>query len=398
MSTERVFNIQFIMVFAAEMLLQIGLYCIRPIIAPFAVVLGASLALAGLLSGLQSVVSMFVRPICGMVSDKYDKRMLLVASAALLAVSSFGCAFATTPLTIGVFEVTRGIAFTFKSALVIVVATLVTPKDRIGSALGYISLGFTIAGAIGPYISSCLIDSIGYSACYITAGSISLVGAALILAIKIPSSETQKTKSAEHPNAKHEALIQKLIYLPSIPFSLVAGIMGFAYGTPIALLFLIESMGYVDHATLYFAIYTVTVLISRPIGVRLCDRFGLVVAVPAILISLLGAIPLMFNGSDLSICIGAITMGAGQGPAFSILLAECMRGIAPDVMGRASNTFYLVVDLSMGICPLVGSIILDAIGCSAVFIANGIYLLLSLIGCILLVAYRKRRHEASRTR
>ena len=130
----KMWNRNYIQLLLLEVCLQLGLYIIRPVVSSYAVVLGASLAAAGFASGISSGASLVMRPFSGLISDKFNRKKLLVISAAAFLASSIACALTSSLILIDILLVIQGIAFAFKSTLVISLTRSVVPSGKIGRA------------------------------------------------------------------------------------------------------------------------------------------------------------------------------------------------------------------------------------------------------------------------
>lgn len=156
----------------------------------------------------------------------------------------------------------------------------------------------------------------------------------------------------------------------------------------LSLLFLVEERGYIESAFLYFAVYTCAVVVMRIVGGRLGDRKGPIVVIPMIALSLIGSVPLVFSGSVVCLLVGALTMALGQGSAFAVLQAEAVKSALKEEVGKASNTFLIILDLGMFAAPIAGGFVLGAFDCSGLFAANSLCLLAGLIVAIRTIAFR----------
>ena len=185
----------FVLLFCVELFIQIGLYGIRPIVSGYTVSLGGTYALAGFLAGLMSLVSLVARPLCGAVIDRFNRFNLLVATTLVLIVFSAICGMAQSILGIAICESARGVAFTFKSALITAMCTLIIPHERLGWGIGVINLGFTVSGAIGPLLSSFLLVYFDYPSCFFFASGISCVAFLLLLIMKARTSFFNQPKA-----------------------------------------------------------------------------------------------------------------------------------------------------------------------------------------------------------
>ena len=83
MEPARLWNRRFVQLLAIEALLQMGGFITRPIIANYAMDLGASTPLAGFLAGMLATAALVMRPVSGAVSDRLSKKTLLVIASSI---------------------------------------------------------------------------------------------------------------------------------------------------------------------------------------------------------------------------------------------------------------------------------------------------------------------------
>jgi len=402
----------FVLLFCVELFLQIGLYGIRPIVSGYAVSLGATFALAGFLAGLMSLVALIARPLCGAVIDRFDRFKLMLATTLVLVVFSALCGIAQSIPAIAACESVRGVAFTFKSALITAITTLIIPKEKLGWGIGVINLGYTVSGAIGPLLSGFLLTFFDYPTCFFFASGISCVSLIMLVILKTctpmlnkPKANAQETDSASAQTIEEAAdrstantandssplmrALKKLFYLPVLPYSLIGGILAFSYGCMLGLLYLVQDEGYIENASLYFVVFTAFVIVARVAGGRLSDIKGVKIVLPMIVISLVGSIPMILSGSTICLLIFAITMAFGQGPVFGILQADAMKHAPEEELGKVSNTSYIIMDLFMGISPFIGGVVLELFGCAGLFASITVFFAIGLVFTWILF---KRRH------
>ena len=391
MSEAKLWNRDYIQLLALEICLQLGLYITRPVISSYAVVLGATLAAAGVLAGLSNGASLALRPFSGNLSDRFDKKTVLVASTAAFVVSSLGCALTQNLWLIGFFIILQGVAFAFKSALVIGLARMVVSKERTGSAIGWLSIAFTIASALGPTIGSAVGDSVGYSACFLISAVILGIGLALAITFRAPEESKAHNISLEKGKKRTaKDILESMFYLPAVPCSLVDGLANAAQGTNVALIFLIATQEGIDGVALYFVIYAVTCAVSRPASGRLNDKYGAIVVAPMFAMAIVGMVILVFTSSFIGVCISAALMGLGQAPIHSVMQAESVRTAKPEEIGRAANTSYVFPDVGMWLGPAIGGAVMGILGGRAVIIVNVLYLIIGLTIALIWMKSRKK--------
>lgn len=415
MSSERLWSLRFAQILLIESTLQFGMYTTRPIISNYALSLGASMALAGFLAGLLATAALAIRPLSGTVSDRLSKRMLLVISCGLFAASALGCALCHTLWLLGVFLAIQGFAFAFKSTLVVSLTSLIVPKSRIGAGVGFLGVAYTVAGAVGPAVGSAISKSLGYSAVFAVSSAMLFAGFVLAVLLRLPKREGARVGATDAGEAagagagageaadsgasggasaandkvandswarggsRSASGLSKYLHLPTLPLALIAGILMVAQGITSSFILVVGDMRGIEAASTYFLFYSLATLGARPLAGKVSDKHGLRwAAVPTMAIAAAGMFIAASVDSLWGIIVLGIFMGAGHGSAYCAIQAESVRGVPKSQLGRAANTFYIGPDLSMGLGPVAGGMILQSFGTSALFAFNGCFILIAL--------------------
>ena len=395
---------RFAQLFCIELVLQFGLYLVRPIVANYSVELGASVTLAGFFSGLLATTALLMRPFSGRISDALSKKSLLVISSALFTVSAFGCSVFHSLLPIGLLISLQGFAFAFKSTVVVALARLVVPDDMVGRGVGWLGVAYTVSCALGPAAGSCVANAFGYSAAFAVSALLLSIGLVLSVLFREPQrdgvaavsdraragrrlAELASDKAESDCLAKDcccdeecekgvgvsvrkgaEKGLARIFYLPALPYTVVAGLLMATQGTAASFMLLIGDMRGIDGASLYFLVYSLATLGARPLAGRLSDEYGVrKVAVPMLFLAMVAPLALAFSSSMVGIVVAGICMGVGQGSAYSSIQAESVRGVPAGQLGRAANTFYIGPDLGMGMGPVAAGLILQLWGIAPAF-------------------------------
>lgn len=405
MSSERLWSLRFAQILLIESTLQFGMYTTRPIISNYALSLGASMALAGFLAGLLATAALAIRPLSGTVSDRLSKRTLLVISCGLFAASALGCALCHTLWLLGVFLAIQGFAFAFKSTLVVSLTSLIVPKSRIGAGVGFLGVAYTVAGAVGPAVGSAISKSLGYSAVFAVSSAMLFAGFVLAVLLRLPKREGARVGATDAGEAADSGAsggasaaddkvandswarggsrsasgLSKYLHLPTLPLALIAGILMVAQGITSSFILVVGDMRGIEAASSYFLFYSLATLGARPLAGKVSDKHGLRwAAVPTMAIAAAGMFIAASVDSLWGIIVLGIFMGAGHGSAYCAIQAESVRGVPKSQLGRAANTFYIGPDLSMGLGPVAGGMILQSFGTSALFAFNGCFILIAL--------------------
>ena len=371
MQSRKLWNMRFVHLLLIEAVFQFATYLVNPIISQYVILLGSSLAVGGFVAGLVASSALAVRPFTGWIADRLSKTTLLVLAAALFTAAAFGCALAPSVWLLGLCRVVQGVAFALRSAVVVSLVTVVVSHEYLGRAVGWVGVVTTASCAIAPSVAAGLGASVGYTGCFVIAGVLFAVGLALAVLFKLPRSvrtHHQVLQSSRQQERKHSFRLRDFVYVPAVPYSVMAALSGVPHGINVSLLLVVGEARSIAGVSLYFTLYALSALVARPLAGRLCDTrgFGVVLA-PVLLIELGGVVALVLMQSLAAAALAGVLIGIGQGSAYSALQAEAVRGAQVQELGRASNTFYIGPDINMGMSPFIGGFIMQTWGVAAMY-------------------------------
>lgn len=147
--------------------------------------LGVSIRDAGLLITFGAVVLCIGSPLTAWLTSWIERRTLLTAALAILALTNAASAFApdyTSLLVIRLVMLAVGALYTPQAAGT---AALIVPTEKRGSTIAYIFLGWSLAAAIGLPLITLIGSRYGWRAAYGGIGAIGCVSF-LLLAWRLP--------------------------------------------------------------------------------------------------------------------------------------------------------------------------------------------------------------------
>ena len=384
-------NVQFVMIFAIEVLLQLGMYILQPNLSNYLMMLGASVAAAGFIVGLNYGTSLILRFVNGFVCDLFDKKALLVLSCTCFVFASLGISFAVSPAMVGFFRIIQGVAFVVKSSVVVSVASMVVPKKMVGSGVGVMGLGFTIACSVGPAIGDFVGTVYGYRASCAMAVA-SFAGALCVtLAFRAPAASLGSWRNLECGAWKAVKLqigrikLSELLYAPTLPVTVAIFLAFAAQSMMLALTLTFASIQGVPYASIYYIAYAAIAVFSKPLAGRMLDKHGvLFVLTPMSLVSCAAMMLLAFDFSTATLGVAGIMMGLGQGSVWSCLQGEAVRRAPASKTGRSVNMFYIGSDTTQCLAPFCFASLFNSFGSSVCFFVAAICVVLSAISYVLL--------------
>lgn len=397
MRRNKLWNIRFVHLLLVEAVFQFATYLLNPVISSYVVLLGSSLAVGGFVAGLVASAALAMRPFTGWIADKLSKTTLLVLAAALFTVAAFGCAAVSSVFWIGVFRIVQGVAFAFRSAVVVSLASVVVAHDHVGRAVGWVGVVTTVSCAVAPTLAAFMGTTVGYHACFFVSGSLFFVGLVLAVLFKLPKDVRTHHRAAQEQAREAKGRVpagfrlRDFLYLPAIPYSVMAALSGVPHGINVSLMLSVGDARGIPGVSLYFTLYALAALASKPLAGRLCDTKGFhAVFVPVVLV---GVAVLVFMDSLVLAAVAGVLVGVGQGSAYSALQAEAVRGANVEELGRAANTFYIGPDINMGMSPFVGGFVMQTGGVTALYAVCFVLVFCTLL---LFLAIRRRADPTSR--
>ena len=138
-------------------------------------VLGLSASGLGWLFGLQTVTTLTIRPLIGVVSDRAGRRWAIVTGLTVCGAAVLAISVATSLATIvpAVLIYAAGVATT--TAATSAYITDVTRRARYGAAHGVFGTIYDVGDAIGPIAAGLLVAAVGYATMFQVMAGIALV-------------------------------------------------------------------------------------------------------------------------------------------------------------------------------------------------------------------------------
>lgn len=371
-SETRLWNRHFVMLLVISTLINSASQMVVPLVSKYAISLGAPLTIAATISSLMSLAALFLRPVAGMFSDRYNRKKIILASNLLIATCLVLLAVSRNVPMLVAIRLLHGVAFSFNSVALMAFNTVFIPKERLGEGIGWMALGNTVAQALGPNIGIILIDIGGYSLCFMTAAGICLVGILVIMMMPY--------KVIGAPRAERKIDLQNLICLDILPYAAILCLFSAGSGLVSSMLVLVGDERGIANIGLFFTVYSVAMVLIRPVAGKLVDSRGLpAVLYPSILAFGLGFLILGQCSALWLFLIAAVLKAVGQGSGVPGIQSETIKKIGREKAGVVSSTCFIGQDLGNTFGPMLGGVVAEKFGFDILF--SGFALLFVLLSC-----------------
>lgn len=339
---ERLWTRNFIQITISMLFLFIGFYLLLPTLPKYIQKLGGSESEIGFVIGIFTISAVVVRPIIGVLLDRYGRRPFVIGGILFFAVTTYMYDWMTTIVLLVALRIVYGVSWAISTTSVGASVADIIPAKRRGEGMGWYGLAMTVGMAVGPIVGLWVIEQHSFHMLFVLSTILALAALALAFFTKIPS--------PLHDTAGKITILEK----SALPWALVIFFLTFTYGGITSFLPLFtDSIGV--NAGIFFLVYAITLTVTRPLAGKLADHKGeAFVVLPSIGIAMLGLVVLAVSHGALGVIVTAIIYGIGFGSAHPTLQAATIRLAPPARRGIATATFYTAFDLGIGI----GSILL----------------------------------------
>lgn len=312
----------------------------------------ASESKAGILTGIFIIGSLVARLCTGRYIDLIGKKKLIIFGSLLFLVMMMMYIPIQSYIVLLSVRFIQGMAF---GALTTGISTSIISMiaaERRGEGMGYFSLSTTLAAAIGPFMAIYLQQFNNYQLIFTLCTICTAFTLVLSLIVRIPMIElSEEQKRVIRQGYSLSSFLEK----SAIPLAILMVLLGVSYaGIVTFIAAYAKELQLSSAASYFFMVYAGVLLISRPLAGKLLDKKGEnIVMYPAIIIYLFSFIMLSNVQSGFFLLLSGGLIALGYGTLMSSAQVVVVKKVEKYRMGMATSTFFLGMDLGMGIGPTV---------------------------------------------
>lgn len=352
-----------------------------PLVAKFSYALTPDLTLASTVAGLMSLMSLFICPVAGVLSDRLNKKKLLLITMAGYGLSVLLHALAYDVRVLILLRLITGAFFSVSGVTMIAFSSLYVPRERLGEGMGYITLATILAQAVGPAVGLELVGKLGYQLTFAVSGIIALAAAAVILILPYQKEEVRVERK--------KFAFRDVFAMEFFGFMLLAALFSSGNGMVSTYLAILADERRIPNIALFFTVYSVCLVLLRPMTGKLLDKRGVyVILLPSVLFAALGMV-FIGVGYTLPMMIAAgVFKAMGQGSGIPSLQAYAVKSLDKERSGVAVSTIMIGQNVGNALAPIAGSFFVKSFGYEGMFCGFGAVMLVG--GLILLLCQYKK--------
>lgn len=337
--------------------------------------LGGSALDAGLAMTYFQIGTILCRPFAGRLIDGLDKRVILLISSALFFVIMGLFNLTTSLQTIFVLRGLHGAIFALGTTVMAALAVVVLPASRKGEGINMFAVFSNIAMVLGPAVGLYALQAYGSSALYMFLTIMTAFAFVLSNVIRLPK-ELAKPK---HKTSKGWS-ISRFIEKRSLPWALMGLFIGFTYsGVLVFIPIELNSMGAGVWGSVFFALFALMIIISRPLVGKVYARYGSrFVIYPGVGLFIVGLAILGVVSTPVGIICTAPLLGLGYGAAQPAFQALAVQSAPIERAGVSTATYFLALDIAVGAGSVILALIANALGYQYLYQITSLIMIIAL--------------------
>lgn len=375
---QRILSAKFVLLWLIQFLASLQFYLLTTIAAVYAMEqFGAGETAAGMTTSAFTIGAVLTRLITGKYMELIGRKRLLVVGTIGFVVISAAYLPDTGLTGLLIVRFLNGAAFAAITTIAPAAVQAVIPSRRRGEATGYYGLSITLATALGPAIGLALSRSIGYSMLFALVTVVSVLALVLVLVLRVP----EVPLSPQQRTAARKWTLSSIIELDALPVSVVMIFVGMAYSTILSYLnaYAIE-LELVGTASIFFVVYAVAILLSRPYLGRLQDRRGdNAVLMPALFLFAVTLTLLGLVVAPWMLLLAGVLLGFSYGAVLTAAQTAAIRQAALARVGLTTSTFFLCLDIGITLGPIILGSLAPTVGYRGVYVSAAVVILACLV-------------------
>lgn len=380
---QKLFNAGFIGITLINFLVFMVYYLLVVIIAYVAKTdLHATTSQAGLATGIYIIGTLLARLYFGKKIEILGRRQVLVYGSICYLLTTAAYFWMPGLWFLFLIRFLNGFCYGTVSTATNTIVTAYIPVHRKGEGINYYGLSTALAAALGPFVGLLILNATDFRTTLLLC--LVLVVISTVGAIFFPAKNIEVTE-AERKTANTwtvDSFIEKRVAVITI----IGFFMGLSYSAVLGFLSVYASeLSLERYSSYFFLVYALVVAVTRPMLGRLFDARGehavlypsyIFLAAGCLVIALVSNIDATSAAGMTLLAAGAM-IGLGYGNFMSNGQAVCLKLVTePSRVGVALSTYFIGLDLGLGIGPYFHGVLHNFVSFSWVYVvAGGIALL-----------------------
>lgn len=344
---------------------------------------------AGLMTTIFLLSAIISRPLAGQWLEHAGNKKVLLTALILFAVAAPLYLIPKTVIGFLVIRLLHGIGFGMATTAVGAIVADIIPAARRGEGMGYFVLSTNMAMVLGPFVGLMTIQQWGAKAMFIL--SIAIAIGALLTGLSVKIAKPEQDNQIE---VLSSFSIRGLFEASAVPIAIVGSFLAIVYSALLSFVSIYAVEIHVENvASLFFVVYAVVLLISRPFTGKWLDQYGPnVISYPCIVLFAIGMFVLSQSSGAVTFLIAAGLIGLGWGTLFPTFQTIAIQNAEPRKRGLATATFLSIYDIGIALGSLFVGMVAAKMDYSTLYFLCTFYVL---VGAVLFYFLHTKKKAAA---
>lgn len=383
----RLWNRYYILLFFSSFLLSLTMMMYNSVIALYIDDIYISLygadatgsaTMTGITIAAFTITAIIIRLVGGKFLDSHNYFKIIIIGLVAMCFGSLLYTFFPIIAVIIVIRLLQGGGFSLAHTGQAVAVCDVVPMSKLSEGISYFGLGVSLAQTIGPLLGLKLCEDGNFDRVFHVA-TIALVISIVCVAFCYYKLRQFSMEKMEHRAAqKVDAGVSykglwKFMDKRALPAALVSLMLAIPMGFVINFIPLFASRNGLAAAGLFYTCEAIAAILSRLIVGRIMTKYSpFILTIPATISGAAAFLVILLSpGSDSMLLVSGFLAGITIGLIQTICNVVALRSAPPERRGAAAATFFLSLDVGIGLGGLMWGAVIDSFGFN-----------IALVGCI----------------
>lgn len=302
----------------------------------------------GLIIGLFTLTAGFSRPFSGKLTDTIGRKPVLIVGALVCVTAGLFYPILTSVSGFLFLRLLHGFSTGFSPTAIAAYVSDISPKNRLGEAMGIQGLCFSLGLALGPALGSYIKMYSSYNVLFYSSSFMALLAVVLVLKVKETLMDKQQFQIRTLKISKSD-----IIATEALPAAYITFITYLGFGVILTLIpDWSDHLGIANKGTFFIA-FTIASLFVRLIAGKISDIYGRkVVVIIGLVILILAMFLLGKLESSNGMLIAATLYGLAMGIISPTVNAWTIDLSNPSTKGKSIATMYIALEAGIGLGAL----------------------------------------------
>ncbi len=318
----------------------------------------------GFIMGAFAISAVLARPSSGRLVDSWSRKAGLSLGSLIYCIAPVLYTQAGSVAMMLALRFFHGIGIAVFTTAGSVLAADFCPPARRGEGMGYYGMAMMLAMSLGPALGAALIGPIGFTGLFTLSASLALASLIIVQFLHEP------TRPHGHglAGAERPPLFSRAALFPGF----VAMCMTISFGSIVSFLPLFVQAHQLGNPGVFFTVYSIVVLVSRPLAGRASDRFGrAAIIIPGMVLLAVAMVILALSTSMYGLLWAAVLQGLGFGGVQPALMALVVDQSTLRDRGPALATLMGAFDVGVGLSAIGLGFLLEHSNFTVMYLCAG---------------------------